>query len=163
MFNVWLLADIKPMTSFPLLLCIWSSWYGSPVHPSLVLVGIPNHTNHSHTTSSLRSTTQMLKTISVHCCFELSLNFGSPFYFLQKNLIIWVVSLFILFWRVCGIINLDIQTRLWVWGIHLASVEWPQQNAFHFFWHSKSVKEQLSALKCMTLCQLYSYYQKASY
>ena len=46
-----------------------------------VLVGIPNHTSLSHTTSSLQSTTQMLKTSSVHCCFELSLNFGSPFYF----------------------------------------------------------------------------------
>ena len=46
-----------------------------------VLVGIPYHTSLSHTTSSLQSTTQMLKTISVHCSFELSLNFGRPFYF----------------------------------------------------------------------------------
>ena len=77
LFDCWQISS----PWLPFLFCSASGPADKEVLPSLVLVGIPDHTSHTHTTSSLLSTTQMLRTISVHCCFELSLNFGSPLYF----------------------------------------------------------------------------------
>lgn len=79
------------------------------------------------------STTQMLKTISVHCCFEAILELWEPILFPPEKPHYMSSKPFHTFGEFVASSILDIQTRLWVWGIHLASVEWPQQNAFHFF------------------------------